>query len=134
MKLSDVKGERAFDVIVDCIEPVANIASDPKAVKLFQRERLPKGMTVNDFMMKKLKTGVPPLLKKHRRDAIKILSSIEGVSEKEYTDNLDAVKLLNDCLSLMTDESFLALFTSAQSGTEQTSSGSVQENTEDSEA
>jgi hypothetical protein len=41
MKLSKIKGERAFDVIADIIDPIANIAEDKVAAALFQRQKLP---------------------------------------------------------------------------------------------
>ena len=111
MKLSDVKGDRAYDAIVECIEPVANIAADPEASRLFTKEPVPEGETKEQFVMEKLKMSVPALLKQHKADVTKILATIEGVSEEEYIQNLNMVKLLNDCFSLITDEAFLALFT-----------------------
>lgn len=45
MKLSDIQGDRVFDVIADIIDPIANIAEDEKASAMFQREKLPEGMT-----------------------------------------------------------------------------------------
>ena len=38
MRLSDIKGDRVFDVIADIIDPIANIASDETASALFKRE------------------------------------------------------------------------------------------------
>lgn len=111
MKLSDVKGDRAYDAIVECIEPIANIAADPEASRLFKKERVPKGKTQEQFVMEKLKASLPALLKVHKADVTKVLATIEGVTEEEYIQNLDMVKLLNDCFSLISDEAFLALFT-----------------------
>ena len=50
MKLSDVKGDRVFDVIADIIDPIANIAEDEKASAMFRREKLPEGMTEKQFV------------------------------------------------------------------------------------
>ena len=36
MKLSDIKGDRVFDVIADLIDPVASIAQDAQAAALFR--------------------------------------------------------------------------------------------------
>lgn len=130
MRLSDVRGERTFDVIADCIGPVANIAGDPTASRLFKRERLPEGKTTTEFMLEKLEESLPALMKDHKKDVIAILSSIEGVSRKKYTESLTMTKLINDCLELLTDEAFLELFTSAQSGTGGSSSTSAQGSTE----
>ena len=50
MRLSDIQGERVFDVIADIIDPIANIAEDNAASALFKREKLPEGMTAKEFM------------------------------------------------------------------------------------
>ena len=38
MRLSDIQGERVFDVIADIIDPIANIAEDDAASAMFRRE------------------------------------------------------------------------------------------------
>ena len=53
MKLSDIQGDRVFDVIADIIDPIANIAEDEKASAMFQREKLPEGMTGKQFAMQR---------------------------------------------------------------------------------
>lgn len=128
MKLSDIQGERVFDVIADIIDPIANIAEDDAASALFKREKLPEGMTAKEFMMQRARKALPALLKGHKGDIIAILASIEGVSAESYKGSLNFVKLMRDATDLLTDEAFSALFLSAQSGK---SSGSAQENTED---
>lgn len=131
MKLSDIKGERTFDVIADVIEPIANIAMDENAMAFFRREKLPEGKTIKEFMIERAKKSVPQLLKTHKKDFISILSTIKGVTEKEYTKDLNVVTLIYDCIELLSDETFSALFTSAQS---ENLYGSAQENTEDNKA
>ena len=128
MRLSDIHGERVFDVIADIIDPIANIAEDDAASALFKREKLPEGMTVKQFATQRARKALPALLKGHKGDIIAILSSIEGVSAESYKGALNLVKLMRDTTELLTDDAFTALFLSAQSGK---SSGSAQENTED---
>ena len=128
MRLSDIKGDRVFDVIADIIDPIANIASDETASALFKREKLPEGMTAKSFLMKRARKAVPALLKGHKSDIITVLSTIEGVSADDYRASLTLAKLMQDTAELMTDEAFGELFISAQSGT---SSGSAQENIEE---
>lgn len=128
MRLSDIKGDRVFDVIADIIDPIANIASDETASALFKREKLPEGMTAKSFLMKRARKAVPALLKGHKSDIITVLSTIEGVSAGDYRESLTLAKLMKDTAELMTDEAFGELFISAQSGT---SSGSAQENIEE---
>lgn len=126
MKLSDVKGERVFDVIADIIDPICNIASDKEITALFKRGKLPEGMTATEYGVMRVKKAVPPLLRTHKADVIAILAAVEGVSPEKYAEGLDLMKLMRDCTELLTDSAFTGLFTSAQSGN---SSGSAQENT-----
>ena len=127
MKLSDIKGERTFDVIADIIDPIANIAEDEEASSLFRKEKLPNGMTKKAFLLRRAREAVPALLKGHKSDIISILSAIEGTTKEEYTASLNLVKLTKDAIELISDEAFMTLFISAQSGD---SSGSAQESTE----
>lgn len=131
MRLSDVKGERTLEVIAEIIEPIANIAADEEAAAFFARKKLPEGMTPRRFLLERAKKSVPSLLKDHKGDVISILSSIEGTSKEEYTEALNLVKLTKDCIELLTDEAFSALFISAQT---EASSGSAPESTEDTKA
>ncbi len=128
MRLSDIKGDRVFDVIADIIDPIANIASDETASALFKREKLQEGMTAKSFLLKRARKAIPALLKGHKSDIITVLSTIEGVSADDYRASLTLAKLMKDTAELMTDEAFGELFISAQSGT---SSGSAQENIEE---
>ena len=125
MRLSDIKGDRVFDVIADIIDPIANIASDETASALFKREKLPDGMTAKAFLLERARNAVPALLKGHKSDIITVLATIEGVSADDYRESLTLAKLMHDTAELLTDEAFGELFISAQSGT---SSVSAQEN------
>lgn len=124
MRLSDIKGERTFDVIADVIDPIANIAEDPNAAELFARKPLPEGLTPKQFLLKRARKSVPALLKGHKADVISILSTIEGTSPEEYAGFLNFPKLFKDTFELLTDEAFLTLFTSAQ-GKDVKASGSA---------
>lgn len=127
MKLSDVKGERTLEVIAEIIDPIANIAEDEEASAMFKREKLPEGMAAKEFLIKRARKSLPVLLKGHKSDITAILAAIEGVSAEEYAGALNLVKLVKDCSDLLTDETFVELFISAQS---ENNSGSVRENTE----
>lgn len=125
MKLSDVKGERVFDVIADIVDPIANIAEDEQACKMFVTEVLPKGMTARQFLLKKIRVSVPKLCRDHKKDVITIVSSIGNISKKQYVDNLTLTSLMKDFTDLLTDETFMELFISAQN--RENFSGSAQE-------
>ena len=116
MRLSDIQGERVFDVIADIIDPIANIAEDEQASAMFRREKLPEGMTVKQFATQRARKALPALLKGHKCDIIAILASIEGVSAESYKGSLNLVKLMRDATELLTDEAFDALFHPAQRG------------------
>lgn len=127
MRLSDVRGDRVFDVIADIIDPICNIAADDNAVELFKRERLPEGEDAKQYLLKRAKKAVPALLRGHKDDLIAILSSIGGIDPEVYRNALSMPILLKDCMELLTDEDLIVLFTSAQT---ETPSGSAQENIE----
>lgn len=127
MKLSEIRGERIFDVIADLIDPIANIAADPVAADLFTRKKVPEGMTAKAFVLQRVRENAPALLKDHKKDVIAILSAIEGESSADYTASLNLVKLIQDFTELLTDDAFRELFISAQS---ETDSGSARESTE----
>lgn len=131
MKLSDIQGERVFDVIADIIDPIANIAEDDAAAELFKREKLPEGVTPKKFLLDRARKAVPKLLKAHKGDLVTILSAIEGVSPEAYAGVLNFAKLLRDMTELLTDEAFTELFISAQNEKGGAPSGSAPENTEE---
>lgn len=132
MRLSDIKGERVFDVIADIIDPIANIAEDKEACELFARKKLPEGMTPGEFLLKRARKALPKLLKGHKADIIAILSAIEGVDPETYAGALSLMRLMRDSIELLTDEAFTELFISAQPTGD--TSGAAQETTEAPEA
>ena len=127
MKLSQIKGDRVIEVVADIIDPISNIAMDKKASELFNRATLPEDTDPKEFLLKRIKSSVPYLLKEHKADIVAILAAISGESYEEYAAKLTIVKLLKDSTELLNDEDFKALFFSAQSGN---ASGSASENTE----
>lgn len=122
MKLSDIKGDRVFDVIADLIDPVASIAQDAQAAALF---RPAEGEQTS--RAQRLRAALPALLRTHKQDLTAILSTIQGVSAEEYRAGLNLGVLLRDCLELLNDPQFSELFPSAQT---ETQPGSAQANTE----
>lgn len=109
MRLSEIKGERVFDVIADIIEPCCNIASDKEAASLFDRsERKPEGMSTAEFVMGKVKRSVPTLMRSHKEDLTAILATVEGVSVDEYRETLTMPKLIQGLYEILTDEDLLA--------------------------
>ena len=126
MKLSDIKGDRVFDVIADIIEPVANIAQD-KEITLFRRETPPDGMTARAFAVQKIAKNAPLLLKRHKADISAVLASIKGQTVEEYVSGLNMATLSVDLLELLNDKEFVSFFTSAMQTADM--SGSASETT-----
>lgn len=116
MKLSDIKGDRVLDVIADIIDPIANIVQDKDVAAMFEREAVPEGMDARDFFAKRMRKGMPVLLKGHKADIIAIMAAIEGVTPEQYAASLDIPKLFTDVMELVTDDAFLDFLSS--SGTE----------------
>ena len=107
MKLSDIKGERVFDVIADITDPLYNIASDDAVMGAFQAAANAGTEDGKTDYAKALKGVVPVLLKTHRDDLITILASVNGVTAEEYVEGLTMPKLLTDVYEVMTDEELL---------------------------
>lgn len=116
MKLSDIKGDRVLDVIADVIDPIANMVQDKDVAAMFKREAVPEGMDAHDFFAKRMRKGLPVLLKSHKADIIAVMAAIEGVTPGQYAASLDFPKLFTDVMELMTDDAFLNFLSSSETG------------------
>jgi len=110
MTLSDVKGERVFDVIADIIDPITSIALDKEAKKFFERKPAPEGVEPWDFFLQQLRDSLPTLIKSHKHDICKIIATIKGVSVKKYVSEMTLPSLLADLTGLLTDQEFRSFF------------------------
>ena len=120
MRLSDIKGEQALDVLADIIEPVAKILAD---------ENLKKVKEQNVPIIK----VVPYLLKNHKRSIIEILAILDGKTYDEYVQEVSIVALPTRIIELLNDPMLVEVFQS-QAQTESTSFGPAMVNTEAKEA
>lgn len=125
MKLSDIKGDRVFDVIADIINPIANMVQDKDVAAMFKREAVPDGMEARDFFAKRMCKGLPILLKSHKADIIAIIAAIEGVTPEQYAESLDFSKLFTDVMELVTDNAFLDFLSSQETKKGADAPGSV---------
>jgi hypothetical protein len=115
MKLSDIKGERAVEVIADLIEPIANIASDKECADLFSVKPVKnedKKVTARKHLVKK----VPLLLKTHKRDVIQIVATLDG----KTIDEMNLFSITAALIGMIQDEALIELFTSAARNVEET--------------
>lgn len=118
MRLSDIKGEEAFDVLEEIIDPIAHIAADEKIAEVKKQ----KGATRLDIARY--------IMKNHRREIITILASLERKPYDEYLKEVDLFKLPMQIMDLINDPQVLSLFQSQSQNQTETSFGSATENTE----
>nr|DAG29425.1 MAG TPA: hypothetical protein [Caudoviricetes sp.] len=117
MRLSDVKGERTFEVVADIIEPVYRIAQDEAAVEMLSPKPCPEGEDPKKFMARRLVAGVPALLRSHKGDLVAIMAAIEGEDAEEYAASLDLAKLVVSLTELVSDPALMGFLASAAGGT-----------------
>ena len=135
MKLSDIKGERVFDVIADVIGPVATIAQDEEAAKLFDAKDRPEGMTSWQFFVERAKVSIPAIMRNHKSEICEIMSALNGITPEEYVSGIEnpdyeperegeegysvpkykvapltVPKLFADLIDLVTDSEFVSFF------------------------
>ena len=110
MKLSELKGERAVEVIADLIAPVTNIAADQENLKLFHVEKL-EGETDREMAVRDFKEKIPNLLRTHKADVLAILCAVNG----SQPDDLSMLDIIRGTIELVNDPDFLNLFLSALS-------------------
>ena len=120
MRLSDVKGERTFEVVADIIEPVYRIAQDEAAVEMLSPKPCPEGEDPKKFMARRLVAGVPALLRSHKGDLVAIMAAIEGEDAEEYAASLDLAKLVVSLTELVSDPALMGFLASAAGGSVET--------------
>lgn len=119
MKLSDVKGDRVFDVIADVIDPISVLAEDADVKAIFKRgEKIPDDKTPSQVFMARVKHYLPAILKNHRDNIIAILAAIKGVTSDEYKESITLATLVKDVLELLGDKVFLDFLSSQESSEE----------------
>lgn len=112
MRLSEVRGERVFDVIADIIDPVAEIATSKEMEKLLERRTTPKGVDPRTYALQRVRRVVPKLIREHKGAFVAVMSAIGGVTPEQYLDGLTMASLLADVSDLLTDDAFTDFFTS----------------------
>lgn len=129
-KLSQYGVEEGLVIIGNIIVPIAEIALDKEAVKLFKKDKPNEGETLLQASARKLKASVPALVKNHSSELIEILAAFEQCEPNEYVENKNLALLVKDMYLLFNDEDVIQLFDSAQTNEQEEPSGSVQESTE----
>ena len=110
MKLNEVKGEQAIEVMARMIAPIANLAADKDFMQLFQAKDAPDGQTPQEAALQRLTAAIPNLLVSHKQDFIELMAAVNVVSAEEYAETLTVPKLLHDVVELLTDRDLLGFF------------------------
>ena len=113
MKLSEIKGEHALDVLADIIDPVVEITGDEKVSKAIKAGK-PK------LLIAKL------IMKGHKKSIITILALLNGEDPKTYEPSL--IELPKMILELLSDEELVKLFQSQGQMMDSAYFGSATEN------
>lgn len=120
MRLSDLHGEEAIEVLADIIEPLAYIFADKEISSLAQDGKTPPVKYISIA------------LKNHKKEVIEIMARLEGKTVKEYEKTVNVFTLPIQILAIVNDDMFKSLFT-LQNQTRNTSLasfGSAMGNTE----
>lgn len=104
MKLSDIKGERALDVIADIVPAVVDLSKNENVAAVFNS----RGSGSREDAMDLVRGFVPALVRDERDKFVTIMSTIEGTTPEEYTENLTMAKLISDVMDILTDDALLA--------------------------
>lgn len=98
MKLSEIKGEAALDLLADLIEPASEIMTDPEVKKLAQAKN--KGAIVK------------VIIKNHKKAIREILAALDGVPADQYEMNIFTLPM--KLLEILNDPELVDFFTSQE--------------------
>lgn len=115
MRLSDIKGEQALDVLADLLEPIVSLAKDSE---------------LNELLTKDRTEAAKVALKMHKHEVITIMAVLDGETPEEYVKKISLLTLPVRLVELFNDPELVELFQSQGQSTDQTSSGSATVNTE----
>lgn len=102
MRLSDIKGEEALDVLADIIEPMALILADEDVQKLSKQKN------VNALAY------VKPMIKNHKKEVIEILARLENEEPEEYAKKVTLLTLPMKIVDFINDPEVQSLFHSQE--------------------
>lgn len=115
MKVTDIRGEDALDVLADMIDP---------AVEIMQDEEIAEAAKADAPKLKIVKLA----LKKHKREVIELLAALEMQTPEEYAKGVNVLTLPFKVLEILNDPDVMSLFTSQAQTEESVTSGPVTAN------
>lgn len=96
MKLSEIKDDKAIDILADLVEPASAIFSDEKIKALFTAEK------------QDAKAIVKYLLKNHKKEIIEIMAILNGEKPENFSFNLFTLPKM--IMEIISDEELLSFF------------------------
>ena len=122
MKLSEIKGVVAIDVIADIIDPITAIMADEEVKKLAEMKPKPPTLLI-----------AKTILKRQKKAILEILAYLHGENPKTYNPSLIElpIMLVNLINEIQSNEELMSLFHSQPQMSSSVSSGAVMENTEE---
>lgn len=117
-RLSDYKNEAALDLLVEIMEPAAELMSDSDAVGLLYSKK------PGDRMK-----GVTQMIKGHKGAVISILAALDGVPVDQY--ECGFFTLPTRLLEVLNDKELLTFFMDQQTESSEKYSSSAMENIEE---
>lgn len=99
MRLSDIKGEEAIEVLAEIIEPLAYIFADKEIAELAQGGNVPPVKYISIA------------LKNHKSEVIEIMAKLEGKEVEAYKKTINVFTLPVQILAIVNDDTFKSLFT-----------------------
>ena len=99
MKLSEIKGERALEVLADLVDPVAEIFGDKEIVAVLQSGKAPA-------------KAIKLALKNHKKAVLAMMATIDGEDPEIYQPSL--LVLPKRLLDLLNDPEVQRLFSSQE--------------------
>lgn len=100
IKITDIKGEEAIEVLADVIEPLTAIFADKEMLKLANGD----GATAIKY--------ISVALKNHKAEVLQIMARLENKPLEEYKKEVNILTLPMQLLTIANDESVKALFNS----------------------
>ena len=117
MKLSEIKGEAALDVLADILEPATEILADEE-IKAATEDKNVKLIQI-----------VKIAIKKHKRAVIEMLAAVEQEDPDEYIKKVNVLTVPMKFIELLQDENLREVLPLPDQKKGETPSGSATANT-----
>lgn len=114
MKISEIKGERALDLLAEMMDPITEILADKEL----------KRIAANGTRIQLIKK----ILKDHKKSMITILALLDDQDPETYEPTLPEIPA--KIMQVLNDPAFKSFFTSQGQSKDEASSGSAMENIE----